>query len=164
MIISIVAALSENNVIGLKNKLPWHIPEDLKHFKKITLGKPIIMGRNTYVSIGRVLPNRRNMIITRNKKYSVSGATIAHSLDEALNICRKTAASNPEVCIIGGAEIYKHALPLAHRLYLTRVHATYAGDAFFPDGDWEKEFSVVEEVPHEPEGGLSYTFLTLERC
>jgi len=158
--ISIVVAISENNAIGKDNQLLWHLPADLKHFKNITTGHTIIMGRKTYDSIGKPLPNRRNIIITRQKGLNIEGVEVANSLDEALALCE----SESEVFIIGGAEIYKQAVAVSHRIYLTRVHQEFEADAFFPDLDNET-WTEVEKVDHLPDekNKFAYTFSTLER-
>lgn len=158
--ISIVVAISENNAIGKDNQLLWHLPADLKHFKNITTGHTIIMGRKTYDSIGKPLPNRRNIIITRQKGLNIEGVEVVNSLDEALALCESEA----EVFIIGGAEIYKQAVAVSHRIYLTRVHQEFEADAFFPELDNEtwKEVEKVDHLPDE-KNKFAYTFSTLER-
>lgn len=158
--ISIVVAVSSNNAIGKDNQLLWHLPADLKHFKEITTGHPIIMGRKTYDSIGRPLPNRRNIVITRNKDLSIAGVEIVGSIAEAISLC----AQENEVFIIGGAEIYKHALPLTNSIYLTVVHQHYEADAFFPELN-ENEWATIHQEYHEADekNSVAYTFSTLER-
>jgi dihydrofolate reductase len=140
--ISLIVAMSENRVIGVENRLPWNIPEDLKRFKKTTSGHPIIMGRKTFESIGRPLPNRTNLVITRNRGYQAEGAVVCGSLREALEWAGRAPGSN-EIFVIGGGEIFREALPLADRIYLTLVEWPFEGDAFFPDFD-EAKFSVRE--------------------
>ncbi|WP_113661667.1 dihydrofolate reductase [Pedobacter nanyangensis] len=158
--ISIVVAVSENNAIGKDNQLLWHLPADLKHFKNITTGHTIIMGRKTYDSIGKPLPNRRNIIITRQKNLHIEGVEVVNSLDEALALSK----DQEEVFIIGGAEIYKQALAVSHRIYLTRVHQEFEADAFFPELENEtwKEVEKVDHLPDE-KNKFAYTFSTLER-
>lgn len=148
--ISIIAAVAENGVIGDKNQLLWHISEDLKHFKAVTSGHPVIMGRKTYESLGRPLPNRTNVIITR-QEIGIEGCRVVHSLEEALALF----PADEELFIIGGAEIYALALPLAERFYLTRVRHTYAGDTRFPEwnpAEWRlvarEERSCGEKYPY----------------
>ncbi|WGQ08835.1 dihydrofolate reductase [Pedobacter gandavensis] len=160
MIVSIVVAVAEDNAIGKDNQLLWHLPADLKHFKDITSGHTIIMGRKTYDSIGRPLPNRRNIVITRNTGLELPGTEITNSLEEALALCEGTE----EVFIIGGAELYKHALAATNRIYLTRVHQTYEADTFFPEIDLEEwtELSKEKHLPDE-KNKVAYTFSTLER-
>lgn len=159
-IISIVVAISTNNAIGKNNQLLWHLPADLKHFKQITTGHTIIMGRKTYESIGKPLPNRRNIVITRDTELNIEGVELVNSINEAITLCK----NEDEVFIIGGAEIYKHALALTNRIYLTTVHHTYEADAFFPTlptNEWneiDKEFHEADE-----KNSLAYTFSTLER-
>ena len=130
MTISIIAAIGKNNEIGKENKLLWHLPAALKHFKEITSGNPVIMGRKTFESIGKVLPNRKNIIVTRDKKYKVNNAEIAHSIEEALTLCKK----DDEVFIIGGSEIYKQVMSFTDKLYITEVDMEdKKADAFFPE-------------------------------
>ncbi len=149
--ISLIAAVARNGVIGGNNEMPWHIGEDLKRFKAITSGHPVVMGRKTFESLGRALPNRRNIVITRNGAYEAPGAEVAASLEEALALF----APEEEVFIIGGGEIYRQALPLAGRMYLTWVDTDVEGDTSFPDfdrGDWDVTFSERrehgEKFPH----------------
>jgi dihydrofolate reductase len=130
MEISLIAAVAENNVIGGGNAMLWHIPEDFKYFKSVTMGKPIIMGRKTFDSIGRALPGRLNIVITRQVGWMAEGVTIAASLEDALKIAEKTDTS--EAIVIGGAQIYAAALPFATTVYLTHIQKVYTGDAVFP--------------------------------
>lgn len=156
--ICLIAALSENRVIGKDNALPWHIPEDLKHFKEVTSGHPVIMGRKTFESIRRLLPRRLNIVVSRDPTYVVEGATMAHSLEQALEIARNY--ERDEIFVLGGGQIFEEAISIADRLYLTIVHTEIEGDAFFPD------FSKYTKVVDEREGKsevYSYTFKTLER-
>lgn len=158
--ISIIAALAENRVIGINNTLPWRLPNDLKHFRRLTTGHAIIMGRKNYESIGKPLPERTNIIITRNRDYRADGCLIAHSLDEALTL----AKNDPEIFVIGGAEIYSTALARADRLYLTRVHATIAGDTYFPEFDeteWRE--SACERHAADERHAFDYSFVVFER-
>ena len=127
--ITIIAAVSENNVLGKNNKLIWHIPDDLKRFKKLTLGHSVIMGRKTFESIAKPLPQRKNIILTRNKNYKAKGAVIAHNVKEALNFCE----NDNQPFIIGGGEIYKLFMGISNKIELTRIHKSYDGDAFFPE-------------------------------
>ena len=158
--ISIVVAISENNAIGKDNQLLWHLPADLKHFKNITTGHTIIMGRKTYDSIGKPLPNRRNIIITRQKDLNLEGVEVVNSLEEALSLSK----DEEEVFIIGGAEIYKQSIAVSHRIYLTRIHQEFEADAFFPELD-DESWKEVEKVDHLPDekNKFAYTFSTLER-
>ena len=157
--VSIVVAIAQNNAIGKDNKLLWHLPKDLKHFKDITSGHTIIMGRKTYESVGKPLPNRRNIIITR-KNISIDGCEVVNSIDQAL----KLSASEDEIFIVGGAEIYNQALSLTDRIYLTIVHHEFDGDTYFPDikDDIWKE---TERQDHEPDEKhlFPYSFITLDR-
>lgn len=133
MKISLIVATSENDVIGKDGSIPWHIPADLKHFKTLTMGHHIIMGRKTYESIGKPLPGRINIILTKNPGYKADGCIVADSLQKAINIAREQ--KNSEVFIIGGEEIFKLVLPMADRVYLTRVHEKFDGDAYLPKLD-----------------------------
>ncbi|MGZ3658343.1 MAG: dihydrofolate reductase [Bdellovibrionota bacterium] len=148
--LSLIVAMSENRVIGVDNHLPWNIPEDLKRFKKITLGHPIVMGRKTYESIGRVLPGRTNVVVTRERAYRVEGGAVCHSFEEALEWARRAPGSE-EVFVIGGAELFRQALPLASRIYLTEVHWPFEGDTFFPpfpeDDYKETSREILSENP-----------------
>ena len=136
MTVTLVVAAANNDVIGSDGDLPWHLPDDLRNFKRITTGKPIVMGRKTHESIGRALPARQNIIVTRDISYEAEGCDVAASPEEALAL----ANGADEVMVIGGGEIYRVFLPLADRVYLTRVHADVDGDTFFPaldDAEWE---------------------------
>ena len=132
MKLSIVVAMSENRVIGVENRLPWNIPEDLKRFKRITNGHPIIMGRKTFESIGRVLPGRTNIVITRNRDYQVEGAVCCASFAEAMEWAARSPGAD-EVCVIGGGEIFREVLPKVDRIYLTVVEWPFEGDVYFPE-------------------------------
>ena len=160
MRISIIAALAENRVIGVNNTLPWRLPNDLKHFRRLTTGHAIILGRKNYESIGKPLPERTNIIITRNRDFRADGCLIAHSLVEALAL----AKNDPEIFVIGGAETYRAALARTNRLYLTRVHATIAGDTYFPEFD-ETEWREISRERHERDErhAYAYSFVVLER-
>ena len=131
--LALIAARARNGVIGLDNRMPWHLPEDLAYFKRVTLGKPVVMGRKTFESIGRPLPGRLNIVVTRNPDWQAAGVQVAHSLDAALALA--AAAAPEEIMLIGGAELYRQALPQADVLYLTEIDAEFAGDAFFPEVD-----------------------------
>lgn len=138
--ISLVVARSENHAIGVANRLPWHIPEDLKRFKQITSGHPMIMGRKTFESIGKALPNRTNIVVTRNLSFTAPGVLRAGSLDEALELAARSPGAE-EIFVIGGSEIFTLAIPRADRIYLTEVHRVVEGDAFFEYP--EREFREV---------------------
>ena len=160
MIISIIAAMGKNRVIGKGNALPWKLPADMKHFQDITKGKPVIMGRKTFESIGKPLPNRINIIITRDENYKVDGCIVAHSIDEAL----KAAGSPEEVMIIGGAQVYKEFLPRANKMYLTLIEADFEGDAYFPKYNVEEwEEIAYEEHERDKDNQYNYRFLVLRR-
>ncbi|TWT28388.1 dihydrofolate reductase, partial [Planomicrobium sp. CPCC 101110] len=128
--ISLMVAHDPNRVIGKDNLLPWHIPEDLAYFKKHTLGKGIVMGRNTFESIGRPLPKRRNIIVTRNPEYQVEGADVVHTLDDAIRLASEV---HEEIMVIGGEEVFRSVLPRADRLYITMIKKPFEGDTFFPE-------------------------------
>jgi len=158
--LSLVVAAGENNEIGKQGRMPWHLPADLKHFKALTLGKPVIMGRRTFEAIGKPLVGRRNIVITRKSDYRVTGCEIAHSLADALVL----AAGAAEIMVIGGGEIYREALPRAQRVYLTRVHARFDADAFFTGldpVDWRE--TAREDHAADARNLYSYSFITLER-
>ncbi len=158
--VTLVVAVSENNAIGKNNQLLWHLPADLKHFKEITSGHPIIMGRKTYDSIGRPLPNRRNIVITRQSDLNIANVEVVGSLEEAVSICK---AEN-EVFVIGGAEIYKESLAFANKIFLTTVHQKYEADVFFPElikKDWKEVSKEYHEA--DEKNNVAYTFSTLER-
>ena len=159
MIISMIAAMANNRVIGLDNKMPWHLPADLQHFKKVTTGKPVIMGRKTFESIGRPLPGRRNIIITRNSEYTAQGIEVVTTPDAALELV--TIAE--EVMIIGGGNIYEQFLPKAERLYLTFIDLDVKGDTQFPDYNKVANWYVKEEQENHPNDKnlSSYKFVTL---
>ncbi|WP_316810829.1 dihydrofolate reductase [Pedobacter heparinus] len=160
MTVSIVVAIAENNAIGKNNELLWYLPTDLKHFKQLTSGRTIIMGRKTFDSIGKPLPNRRNIVITRSAGMEIPGTEVVNTLDQALALC----IAEEEVFIVGGAEIYRQAIDKTDKIYLTRVHAQYAADAFFPEID-QKNWDEVDTEPHQPDekNNLAYTFSTLLR-
>ena len=158
--ISIIVAVSTNNVIGRQGELPWRLSDDLKHFKAVTMGKPIIMGRKTWESIGRPLPGRQNIVITRQPGFQAEGCDVAMSIEEGI----VAAGDVEEVMVIGGSQVYDLALPVAERLYLTRVHAEIEGDAFFPEID-ETEWQLISDESHDPDENneYPYSFRTYER-
>lgn len=150
--VSVIVAVAENGVIGDKNTLLWHISEDLRNFKRVTSGHPVIMGRKTFDSLGRPLPNRTNVVITR-QNLEIEGCKVVHSLEEALSLF----SPEEEVFVIGGAQIYAEALPLADRFYLTRVHHAYEGDTSFPKWN-ESEWSLMESERFERGEKYEYPF------
>jgi dihydrofolate reductase len=164
MIISMVVAMGENRVIGRDGGLPWHIPGDLKLFKKTTMGKPIIMGRKTWESLGRPLPGRPHVVITRDIKYKAVGAHVVHDLDKALSVAQELAVAleEEEIMIIGGAEIYHLALAKADRLYLTEVALSPDGDAFFPDFDISQWREISRTAFPSADGASSYSLVIME--
>lgn len=157
-ILSVIAAMARNRVIGVNNTLPWRLPEDLKHFKALTMGHPIIMGRKTFESIGKPLPGRSTVIVTRDSGYRVEGCLSATSIDAAIAAC----AGEPEIFIVGGAELYAQVLPRADRLYLTEIQADYAGDAWFPAFDRDAWQETARDCHVNPDG-LRYDFVTYRR-
>ena len=164
--LAVIVAAADNGVIGRQGALPWHLPEDLRYFKRVTLGKPIVMGRKTCESIGRPLPGRTNIVVRRNADYRAEGARVVASLDEALQLARDIAENDAvdEVVVIGGAQIYSEALPRADRLYYTAVHDRVDGDAFLPTIDWSHWRETGREAHRAvPPGTLDYTFLTYAR-
>lgn len=150
----LVAAMAKNRVIGRGNAIPWRLPEDMKHFRAVTLGHVVIMGRATYDSMGKPLPQRRNIVVTKNRALRIEGVEIAHDLASALALARTT---DPEPRVIGGGQLYAEALALATRVYLTELDASYEGDTFFP------ELEPSEWIERERRRGESATYLTLER-
>ena len=160
-VVSLIAALARNGVIGSGGALPWHLPEDLRRFRSLTIGHPVIMGRRTFEAIGRPLPGRDNIVITRNRGFAAPGCRIAHSLDAAI----AAAGDAGQLFIIGGAEIYAAALPLASRLHLTEIGADFEGDAFFPAFDRGEWREVSRESPPAGESAeLRYDFVIYERA
>ena len=140
MKLAMIVAQSKNRVIGRENDLPWRLPNDLQYFKRVTMGRPIIMGRNTFESIGRALPGRTNIVITRNADYSAPGIKVVHSLEQAVELAKSVCLVEgvAEAMVIGGAQIYQQALPMADTLYITEVDAVIEGDAFFPQLDYSQ--------------------------
>ena len=159
MIISLIAAMGKNRAIGKNNSLPWSMPADLKYFMEKTKGKTVIMGRKTFESIGKPLPNRKNIIITRDKNYKADGYVVAYSIDDALN----AAKSTEEVMVIGGANIYAQFLPKANRIYLTIIKNDFEGDAFFPKYGKEWKERKREECKADKNNKYDYVFLVLEK-
>jgi len=160
VIIAIVVAMAENRVIGRDNRLPWHLPADLRHFKQVTVGKPVLMGRKTYESIGRPLPERTNIVVTRDRSYEAPGCVVVHSINSAL----EAAGGHEEVMVIGGTDFYWQLLPKADRIYLTLVHAKFEGDALFPELD-EHEWREIDRMDCAPDekNPWPYSFILLER-
>lgn len=160
MLISIIVAMDKNRVIGKDNDLPWRLSADLKHFKKITMGKPIIMGRKTYDSIGKPLPGRENIILTRDASFTAEGCTVMHSLNEIFEYC----SAHEEIMIMGGATLYAVTLEQADKLYITQVHAEVEGDTWFPDFDitaWHETDRL--DFNADDKNDYDYSFIVLER-
>jgi len=157
--VTVIAAVAENGVIGVENRLPWHLPDDLRHFRALTRGHAIIMGRRNYESIGRPLPERNNIVITRNPDFTAPGCQVVHSLEQAL-----AAATSQEVFVIGGAEVYRQALPIADKLVITVVHAAVAGDVSFPEYPANAWREITRERHEADERhAYAYSFVTYER-
>lgn len=156
--IYLIAAVAKNGVIGANGKLPWRLPEDLKHFKKLTLGHPIVMGRRTWESLGKPLPDREHIVISRKAGYEAPGASVAASLAGAIALC----TGEPVVFVIGGAEIYAAALPLADGLVLTEIQQDYEGDTRFPEWD-RKAWRVAQKETHTSIDGVRFDFVLYER-
>jgi len=162
VVISFIVATSENNVIGKDNKLPWCLPTDMRYFKNVTWGMPVIMGRKSFESLGKALKGRTNIVVTRNKDWHAEGTQVVQSIDQAITLAAQTDAK--EIFIIGGAEIFKEAMPVANRIYLTRIHHHFDGDAYFPevsDAEWtlvQSRFCDADEKNQYP-----HTFQVWER-
>ncbi|TFB24012.1 dihydrofolate reductase [Filobacillus milosensis] len=157
--LSFIVAMDENNVIGKDNDLPWYLPNDLKYFKKVTTGYTIVMGRKTYESIGRPLPNRKNIVMTRDQDYKAEGCIVVHSMEEL-----EPYLNDEEVFLIGGAELFKLAWDRVDRLYITKIHDYFEGDTYFPEID-SKEWKIADETPGETDekNKHEHTYLIYER-
>ncbi|KAF3977250.1 MAG: dihydrofolate reductase [Methylococcales symbiont of Iophon sp. n. MRB-2018] len=160
MKLSIIVAMASNRAIGLNNKIPWHLSADLKKFKAITMGSPILMGRKTYASIGRPLPGRTNIIISRNPDYQVERCVVFNTVDKAIEFCQQY----DEIFVIGGATLYQLILPKADLLYLTQINKRFDADTYFPDFNKEEWNEIArEEIEEDESVDFSYSFITLER-
>lgn len=166
MKLSLIVAAAQNGVIGRDNQLPWHLPQDLKYFKATTLGKPIIMGRKTFESIGRPLPGRTNIVISRQQDWSAPGVLTAQTIEGAIALAGelRNEQQQPvaEVMVIGGAEIYRHTLAVADCVYLTRIHADVEGDAYFPELS-DKQWQKISDIPGDVDASVSHSFQIFER-
>ncbi|MFH1643077.1 MAG: dihydrofolate reductase [Patescibacteria group bacterium] len=166
MIISIIAALGNNRIIGNGNSLPWDLPADMNHFRELTLGKPIIMGQKTFESIGKALPKRHNIVLTRDKELSIAGCDMAYSLDHAIELAEKSemGQKSGEVMICGGASIYSQYLSRAEKMYLTFIEGDFKGDIFFPEFNYE-DWKEIERVLHKSDecNKYNYSFVIFER-
>jgi dihydrofolate reductase len=158
-LVALVVAMAENGVIGNANRLPWHLPADLRHFKNVTMGKPMLMGRKTFQSIGKALPGRRSLVLTRDRTFTAAGIEPVHTVDDALRV----AGDADELMVIGGADVYRSVLPLAGRIYLTRVHAAVPGDTRFPAIDWNS-WRCLSRTQHAADDRNAHdmSFLLLE--
>ena len=154
--ISIIAAITKNNVLGKDNKMPWHLPAELQYFKKVTLGKPVIMGRKTFESIGRPLPGRENIVITRQVDFTPTGVTIKHDLQSAINYVKDIE----EVMIIGGANLYQQAINFADKMYLTVIDFECEGDVFFPTWD-DEQWNIIKKETHKADEQNKHDFVTV---
>ena len=165
MRLALIVAAAENDVIGRDNKLPWHLPEDLGYFKRVTMGKPIVMGRKTFESIGRPLPGRTNIVISRNPEFEAAGVLVVASLDEALGLAAEVAGEAGARALVatGGAEIYRLAIPRADRLYVTEVHADIEGDARLPDVAWAEWEETRRDRHAAAENSHDFSFVVYDR-
>ena len=164
MSLCIVVAVAENGVIGNANALPWRLPDDLKRFKSLTLGKPVVMGRKTYDSIGRPLPGRTNIVVSRQADLRIEGCTVVNSIDAAIAAGVAVAGTGSEIMLIGGAELYQRALPAVNTIHLTRVHAQVPGDTYFPalaSQQWHE--TMVASHPADERHVHAFTFVDLHR-
>ena len=161
MTISLIAAVGDgNNAIGLQGGIPWHLPADFKRFKELTMNHPVVMGQRTFESIGKPLPGRTNIVVTNQKDFRAEGCTVVHSPKEAFEVAKDA----DEVFVIGGGQIYRSTIPMAQKLYLTKVHGTFEGDTFFPEVN-ENEWRLVSSEPHtkDEKNSFDYMFCTYER-
>lgn len=161
--VALIVAVAENGVIGKQGAMPWHLPDELAHFKRVTMGKPIIMGRKTFQSLGRSLPGRTNIVVTRDAAFAVpDGVIVTHDLEDAIKQARAIAERDgaSEIMVIGGAQIYAAAMPMASRLYLTRIHRSYEGDAWF---SWPDREGWIETGREDREGDPAYSLMVYER-
>jgi dihydrofolate reductase len=157
---SLIAAMDRNRAIGLNNRMPWHMPADLKHFKAVTMAKPIVMGRKTYESIGRPLPGRRNIVLTQQSDLLIAGCEVVTSIAAM----QELLGNEPEVMVIGGANLYQQLLPLSQRMYLTMINHQFEADAYFPEWSAEEWQEVAREThPADEANPYPYSFVTLER-
>lgn len=167
MHVALIVAMARNRVIGRNNRLPWYLPEELQYFRRATMGKPVVMGRRTHESIGRALPGRANIVITRDGDWSAEGVAVVHSLEEALEQAERRSLIDGagECVVIGGAQIYAEALPRADRLYMTEVHADVDGDTFFPELDLSRwhEVSRVDHAGGEEPNRYPYSIVVYDR-
>ncbi|KSU83385.1 dihydrofolate reductase [Fictibacillus enclensis] len=156
--ISYVFAMDRNRLIGKQNDLPWHLPADLKHFKKVTMGKPILMGRKTYESIGKPLPGRENIILTRDESFQAEGCTVLHTVQDALD------RQDTELCVIGGSEVFRLFMPYVERMYVTRIDESFDGDTYFPAYD-ESEWNIIDRTTGilDEKNKYPHEFLTFEK-
>lgn len=164
MKISLISAVASNGVIGRDNDMPWHLPDDFAFFKRKTSHHPIIMGRKSLEALGKPLPNRTNIVITRNPDFTATGVTVVHTLEEAIESAKKADRPTNEIFVIGGAEIYAMALPIATTLYLTEIHQSFEGDTYFPTFD-KAEWKEVSRRPHpvDERHAVPFDFVEYER-
>ncbi|WP_119395895.1 dihydrofolate reductase [Salinibius halmophilus] len=162
MQIAMIWAMANNGVIGKGNQLPWHLPEDLQHFKAKTTGKPVIMGRKTFESIGRPLPNRENIVITRDPHWHHEGVEVFHDTQSAVSYANSLLTGAGEIIVMGGGQIYQALLPLANRLYITKVDVDIDGDAYAPEVDWA-QWTEIENETHTSKNGMRYRICEYKR-
>ncbi|GAB4042824.1 dihydrofolate reductase [Spirosoma litoris] len=164
MKISLISAVASNGVIGRDNDMPWHLPDDFAFFKRKTSHHPIIMGRKSLEALGKPLPNRTNIVITRNPDFTATGVTVVHTLEEAIESAKKADRATNEIFVIGGAEIYAMALPIATTLYLTEIHQSFEGDTYFPTFD-KADWKEVSRRPHpvDERHAVPFDFVEYER-
>jgi dihydrofolate reductase len=160
MLIAIIAAMDRNRLIGDGDRLPWRLPADLRRFRALTMGKPIVMGRRTHESIGKVLPGRENIVLTRNADYRAPGCMLVSDLEQALGVCPDA----PELMVIGGAELYAEAFPRAHRMHLTLLHASFDGDTWFPEYD-RRQWREISREDHDAgiDAPCAFSFVDLQK-
>ncbi len=165
MKISMIAAMASGRVIGAGNKMPWHLPADLKHFKSVTMGKPVLMGRKTYESIGKALPGRLNIVLTSDPNYSLLDAEVVHSCEQGLALARAAHSDDVELMVIGGGSVYQHFLAYCHRLYITDIDLDVSGDTYFPDYTKEYQWQKIDTSTHsaDEKNPHSCTFSTLDK-
>ena len=167
MKLALIAAVADNNAIGINNKMSWYLPGDLRYFKAVTMGKPIIMGRKTFDSLRKPLPGRTNIVITRDKDWAHEGVKVVHSLDDAIALAEDIALinGNEEIMVIGGEQIYRQAIDRADRLYLTRVYQSFDGDAFFPEINQQEWREISrKDIQSEDDQPLTYSYLVLDKA
>ena len=164
MSLALIAVAAANNVIGRNNQLPWHLPGELSYFKATTMAKPVIMGRKTFESIGHPLSGRDNIVVSRNASYKAVGVKVVNNLKAAIALAQNSSPSSGEIMVIGGAQLYAQALPMAERIYLTRVHSQFAGDAWFPELEQDQWHEVSrQDIAATAANPFAFSYLVLDR-